>query len=198
MKRFLILIVAMMSIASGAGAQNLHNGHAYIDLGLSVKWATYNVGADSPDEYGDYYAWGETATKSSYYAKNCTTWEQEVGDISGTLQYDAATAKWGGSWRMPSLEEFNELQNNCTWEWTTLGDVKGYKVTSNINGNTIFLRFGSCLGKKVFHLGIAALFEVLFKGGIQFAGEVLKFQCGDRVKWKFRQNVIQFISIEIF
>ena len=123
-----MLIVAMMSIASGAGAQNLHNGHAYIDLGLSVKWATYNVGADSPDEYGDYYAWGETATKSSYYAKNCITWEQEVGDISGTLQYDAATAKWGGSWRMPSLEEFNELQNNCTWEWTTLGGANGYKV----------------------------------------------------------------------
>ena len=165
-----MLIVAMMSIASGAGAQNLHNGHAYIDLGLSVKWATYNVGADSPDEYGDYYAWGETATKSSYYAKNCTTWEQEVGDISGTLQYDAATAKWGGSWRMPSLEEFNELQNNCTWEWTTLGDVKGYKVTSNINGNTIFLpAAGYRAEEKLEAGGVRGMYWVSTAKGTQYA-----------------------------
>lgn len=139
MKRFLILSVVMMLLASGAGAQNLHNGYAYIDLGLSVQWATCNVGADSPEQYGDYYAWGETTTKSTYYASNCTTWKQDVGDISGALQYDAAKANWGGGWRMPTLAEFNELQDNCTWEWATLGGANGYKVISNINGNSIFL-----------------------------------------------------------
>lgn len=134
-----MLSVVMMLLASGVSAQNKHNGHAYVDLGLSVKWATCNVGADSPEHYGDYYAWGETATKSSYYASNSVTWKQDVGDISGAPQYDAATAKWGGDWRMPTLEEFNELQNSCTWEWTTCGGVKGYKVISKVNGNAIFL-----------------------------------------------------------
>lgn len=134
-----MLSVVMMLLASGVSAQNQHNGHAYVDLGLSVKWATCNVGADSPEHYGDYYAWGETATKSSYYASNSVTWKQDVGDISGAPQYDAATAKWGGDWRIPTLEEFNELQNSCTWEWTTCGGVKGYKVISKVNGNAIFL-----------------------------------------------------------
>ena len=134
-----MLSVVMVLLASGVSAQNQHNGHAYVDLGLSVKWATCNVGADSPEHYGDYYAWGETATKSSYYASNSVTWKQDVGDISGAPQYDAATAKWGGDWRMPTLEEFNELQNSCTWEWTTCGGVKGYKVISKVNGNAIFL-----------------------------------------------------------
>ena len=73
------------------------NGHECVDLGLSVKWATCNVGASSPTEYGNYYAWGETVTKSEYTKKNCKTYGISMGDISGNSSYDAARANWGGS-----------------------------------------------------------------------------------------------------
>ena len=113
-------------------------GHEYVDLGLSVKWATCNVGASSPEDYGDYYAWGETKTKSSYYEENCETYGKSIGDIKGTSR-DVAHVKWGGSWRMPTKAEFDELMNKCTWTWTTQGGHEGYKVTSRKNGNSIFL-----------------------------------------------------------
>ena len=114
-------------------------GNEYVDLGLSVKWATCNVGANSPEDYGDYYAWGETSTKSSYDDDNYETCDKDIGDIGSTSR-DVARVKWGGSWRMPTRTEFKELLNkdNCTWEWTTLNGREGYKVTSRKNGNSIF------------------------------------------------------------
>ena len=112
--------------------------HEWVDLGLSVKWATCNVGANAPEEYGDYFAWGETSPKESYTDDNCLTYGVSMTDISGNPQYDAATANWGGTWRMPTYSEQNELLNNCTWEWTTLNDVYGSKITGP-NGNSIFL-----------------------------------------------------------
>ena len=115
------------------------NGHEYVDLGLSVKWATCNVGAVKPENYGNYYAWGETTTKEFYSSANSTTYGKEMNDISGNAQYDAATANWGGDWRMPTQTEIEELINNCTWNRTTQNSVKGYKVTSKTNGNYIFL-----------------------------------------------------------
>ena len=116
------------------------NGHAYVDMGLSVKWATCNVGASTPVDYGDYFAWGETEPKSSYYPDNCETWQREIGDIGGTSR-DVAHAEWGGGWRMPTKAEFWELldEDNCTWEWTTLDGHRGYKVKSKKTGNSIFL-----------------------------------------------------------
>ena len=114
------------------------NGHGWVDLGLSVKWATCNVGASSPSDYGNYYAWGETKTKSSYPADNSRTYEVSMSDISGNTRYDAATANWGGGWRMPTKEEFEELLDKCNWQWTSQGGRKGYKVTGP-NGNSIFL-----------------------------------------------------------
>ena len=116
-------------------SQPEHNGHAYVDLGLSVKWATCNVGASSPSAYGDYFAWGETNMKLSYYEGNCSTSGVSVSDFSGNAQYDAATANWGGSWRMPTDSEMSELLYNCTWTWTG----QGYEVKSKTNGNSIFL-----------------------------------------------------------
>lgn len=120
-----------------------------VDLGLSVKWACCNVGANSPEEYGDYFAWGETSPKSSYTLENYQHWVDDDEDgvcdlgestintnISGT-QYDAATANWGGSWRMPTFDEMRELVY-CTWEKSMLNEVKGYLVTGP-NGNSIFL-----------------------------------------------------------
>ena len=120
-----------------------HNGHDWVDLGLpsGLKWATCNVGASSPSDYGDYYAWGETSTKSSYTDDNSTTYFKEIGDIAGDSTYDVARAKWHGSWRMPTMAEFEELRDsdNCTWEWTTQDGHEGYKVTSKKNGSSIFL-----------------------------------------------------------
>ena len=117
-----------------------------VDLGLSVKWATCNIGAESPEDYGDYFAWGETSSKSDYsykyyrgtedkLTKYCNKYNKTVLDLSD----DAARVNWGGSWRMPTDKEWDELVNQCFWRWTTQNGVKGYKVTSNTNGNSIFL-----------------------------------------------------------
>ena len=125
-----------------------------VDLGLSVKWASCNVGATQPWEYGGYYAWGETEEKSDYslstykycngtstsMTKYCTNSYYGTVDNKTTLEPtdDVATVKWGGAWRMPTKAEKDELRNNCTWTWTTLNGVNGYRVTGP-NGNSIFL-----------------------------------------------------------
>lgn len=114
------------------------NGHNYVDLGLSVKWADRNVGASSPSDYGSYFAWGETSTKSDYSHTNCVTDGKYLSDISGDSRYDAARANWGGSWRLPTTPECEELVDKCTWTWTTQGGHNGYEVTGP-NGNSIFL-----------------------------------------------------------
>ena len=113
-----------------------HEGHGYVDLGLpsGLKWATCNVGASNSSDYGDYFAWGKTSPKSTDVCDYHKVW----GDISGNPSLDAAAAKWGGGWRMPTKAEFQELIDNCTWTWTTHGGHHGYKVTGP-NGNSIFL-----------------------------------------------------------
>ena len=132
----------------------LVDGYECVDLGLSVKWATCNVGASKPEEYGGYYAWGETEEKSNYdwstykwcngsydtMTKYCTNSSCGTVDNKTVLdpQDDIAHVKWGGTWRMPTKAEQDELRNNCTWTWTTQNGVKGYKVTGP-NGNSIFL-----------------------------------------------------------
>ena len=137
------------------------NGHAWVDLGLpsGKKWATCNVGAAYLEEYGDYFAWGETSTKSDYSSSNCSTYGLSISqlqsqgyiDSEGNLnpQYDAATANWGGTWRMPTKAEQEELLNSCTWTWTTQNGVNGYNVEGP-SGASIFLpaagnRYGSSL-----------------------------------------------------
>ncbi|MGN0186487.1 MAG: hypothetical protein ACI392_01910 [Paludibacteraceae bacterium] len=133
------------------------NGHDYIDLGLSVKWATCNIGATTPEGYGHYYAWGETQPKDNYYwntynwcdgtqttlTKYCS--DDSYGKLGFTdkkivldLADDAANANWGGAWRMPTDAEWRELIDNCTWTWTTLNGINGYEVKGT-NGNSIFL-----------------------------------------------------------
>ncbi len=123
--------------STGKGTGTI-NGHDYVDLGLSVKWATCNVGASSPSDYGNYYAWGETSTKSSYTEDNSKTYGKDMGDIAGNPSYDAARANWGGSWRLPTEEEIDELVDRCDATWTTMNGHNGYKVTGP-NGNSIFL-----------------------------------------------------------
>ena len=122
------------------------NGHEYVDLGLpsGLKWATCNVGANKPEEHGDYYAWGEITTKSKYSKENSKTYETKMDDINGNSNYDVARAKWSGNWRTPTKKEMKELKNECIWGYTTLNGINGMKVTGP-NGNSIFLPFaGYC------------------------------------------------------
>lgn len=127
--------------------------HEAVDLGLSVKWATCNVGANSPEDYGTYYQWGEIEGVTEYnrpykyfqpieledgfkeYSPEC--WHNIVSNISGT-SYDVAHVKWGKGWRMPTRDEVDELCEMCSWEWTSVNGINGYKVTGP-NGNFIFL-----------------------------------------------------------
>ena len=122
---------------------NNHNGHEYVDLGLpsGLKWATCNVGAIKPEEYGDYFAWGEIKPKQRYDDDNYT---YKSNPETLPLSADAANVNWGGKWRMPTKAEQDELRNYCTWEWTTLNGEKGYKVISKKNGNSIFLPAAGC------------------------------------------------------
>ncbi|MBO7324047.1 MAG: InlB B-repeat-containing protein, partial [Bacteroidales bacterium] len=133
------------------------NGYEWVDLGLpsGTKWATCNVGATTPEGYGNYFAWGETSPKDNYewstyiYCNGSKTSLTKYNIISsyGTvdnkttldLSDDAARVNWGGNWRIPTGTEQDELRNNCTWTWTTQNGVNGYKVTSKTNGNSMFL-----------------------------------------------------------
>ena len=135
------LLCVLCSCGSGNSKKsNVHEGHEWVDLGLpsGLKWATCNVGASTPVDYGNYYAWGETRTKSEYWSKNSSSYGKDWGDIGGDSNRDPARANWGGSWRMPTKAEFQELVDNCTWTWTTQDGHKGYRVTGK-NGQSIFL-----------------------------------------------------------
>ena len=130
--------------------------NVYVDLGLSVKWATCNVGAYKPEGYGDLYAWGELEPKESYTWENYrfgagdelpfkrklskynTDRNRGVVDNKTTLDLvdDVANVRWGGSWRMPTLEEWTELRQNCTWTVDSINGVKGLRATSNKPGYT--------------------------------------------------------------
>lgn len=109
-----------------------------IDLGLSVKWSSCNLGAAVPSDYGNYYAWGETKPKSTFTEENYNGKHSKLQkDISRT-EFDPVYKDLGGNWRMPTENEFKELINQCTWTWTVLEGHRGYKVTGK-NGNSIFL-----------------------------------------------------------
>lgn len=124
--------------------------HEYVDLGLSVKWATCNVGATKPEEYGDYFAWGETSPKTTYAEDWSNYFDTNDGGLTFIKYYkdgglttlepanDAAHVNWGGNWRMPTKAEFEDLQNICTWNWTQKNGINGYEVKGP-NDNTIFL-----------------------------------------------------------
>lgn len=128
----------------GEGAGMEAGGEAIdLDLPSGTKWASCNVGATKPEEYGGYYAWGETEEKE-VYSQDAYMYYQNGeyvnlgSDISGT-KYDVAHVKWGGNWCMPTRDDFMELFDNCTYEWTTLNGVKGGKFTSKHTDNSIFL-----------------------------------------------------------
>ena len=151
-------------------SNGMENGYEYVNMGLSVKWATCNVGANSSEDYGDYFAWGETSTKKAF---EWSTYKWCNGSYTSLIKYnnnsvfgtvdnktqldlsdDAAQSNWGGAWRMPTHTELRELLDNCMWTWTTQNGVNGYKVTSKSNGSSIFLpAAGKCLGSSLCDIG---------------------------------------------
>ena len=159
------LVIATFSASAGcqhanstisSGDEPVINGHEYVDLGLpsGLKWATCNVGASKPEDYGNHYAWGETSTKSSYTKGNSVTYGENFSDIGGNPTYDVAREKWGSTWRLPTKAEFEELRQNCSWTWTTQNGINGYKVISKKNGNSIFLPAASfCDGTSLYGQG---------------------------------------------
>lgn len=164
MKKYYLLL-ALLLFSFSINAQ-MHNGHAYVDLGLSVKWATCNVGANNPYDKGDYFSWGDTNvykdenTNSKWiFYKWCNMFvtaltkynnNKYYGKIDGKkkldIEDDMANFNWGGNWRLPTDAELEELEAKCIWKWVEKDGVSGQLITSKINGNSIFLpASGSCL-----------------------------------------------------
>ena len=123
------IIVMAMAYAS---CKNEVNGHEYVDLGLpsGLKWATCNIGADTPEAFGNYYSWGEIETKPEYLGYNWKTNNVYMRDVSGNPNYDAATANWGSTWRMPTTAEMEELMTNCTRVSFSRKPARAVMVTS--------------------------------------------------------------------
>ena len=158
MKKIVLMALAVSLWTAGYAKVNVAEsentapaGVEAVDLGLSVKWANMNLGASKSSDYGTYYAWGETKPKK-YYSWDTYAWSK--GNAQYLIKYspsdgktqleasdDAARANWGGDWRMPTAEEYEELVNpdNCKWEWITKDGVNGYKVTGKKTGKSIFL-----------------------------------------------------------
>ena len=157
------------------------DNHEYVDLGLTsgTLWATMNVGANSPEEYGDYFAWGETTPKDVYkwdnyqwsngtrfnklikYCTNSNYGYNGFVDDKTELEPedDAATANWGSQWCMPTEEQLDELIAECNWQWTTRNGVNGSLVTSKHNGATLFLpAAGYHFGDQLYSTGTIAYY----------------------------------------
>lgn len=125
------------------------NGYDYVDLGLPSRmlWATCNLGANSPEEYGNYYAWAETETKNTYVIGN---YNYNSGIETIDASHDAATINMGGNWHIPTLDDFEELITNCTWTWTSMNEVDGCLLTGP-NGNSMFLPAAGGMGGEEVH-----------------------------------------------
>lgn len=216
MKQFNLLILAFMTFAISCYAQKSVSssstgsikGHEYVDLGLSVKWATCNVGANKPEEYGDYFAWGETRTKKDYSWKKLKYCKYKEGPItkvkfskyvggseSGIVDNklildpsdDAAHVNWGASWRMPTKEEQSELRERCDWKWTTQNGVDGFLVTSKINGKSIFLpAAGYRDGKDLRVAGFCGCYW-----SSSFCGNGVSYAAWD-IKFKFHMYLVDY------
>ncbi len=142
-----------------------------VDLGLSVCWAGYNLGANSPEQWGGFYAWGETDPKEDFvhykYVRNNSTYVNIGTNISGT-KYDAARVNWGGDWRLPTEGEANELVERCHWQPTTYKGVTGFKITGP-NGNAIFMPFAGFY--RAYGTGVAAKTEKWDNHGYYMTGK---------------------------
>ena len=157
MKKFFVMALSLLFVGTvgnakvnGTDSEPSDDVEA-VDLGLSVKWANMNVGATKDSGFGSYFAWGEVKPKQ-FYSWGTYVWSK--GDTQYPLKYtttdrktqlvpsdDAARTNWGGEWRMPTVDEFEELTDltKCDWEWITKDGINGYKVTGKKTGKSIFL-----------------------------------------------------------
>ena len=152
-KAFIYSVLLAGTVCSCLSPRHVMNymGHEYVDLGLSVVWATCNLGAEKPEDCGDNYCWGETEpiVQEVSSLSEVTSAVNRSYDYNGMAkneilrpEYDAARVQWGGYWRMPTRNEFDELSDHCTWKWTTVNGVKGCIIKSKVRGHkrdSIFL-----------------------------------------------------------
>lgn len=183
------------------------NGHEYVDLGLpsGTKWATCNIDASTPEEIGGYYAWGETEEKSLFYWSNyvhCNGTEtscHHIGDDIAGTQYDVAHVKWGGSWRLPSLESYNELMNYCTMTWVTQNNVNGILVKGP-NGATIFMPATGFRGSdRLYNFGTDGAYMASSLTSNEAQGYTFFFnseEWGCYGEWRFDGFTVRAVSID--
>lgn len=181
LKKFFATILGIVAMSSCSTTAS--RGDA-VDLGLSVKWGTCNIGATKPVEYGNYYAWGETSTKDTVYSykfltpdlehltKYCHNPRHGTPDGKSRLEKndDVASVVLGGKWRMPTKQEIEELIEKCSWSWTSINGVLGYVVTGS-NGNSIFLPASGAVGYKEKGISIVAKGTALFYWGAEISVE---------------------------
>ncbi|MDO4994918.1 MAG: hypothetical protein Q4E32_07945, partial [Bacteroidales bacterium] len=155
--KIMLATVAMMMVAAAMAQKNASaqaDKHEYVDLGLpsGTLWATCNVGASRPEDYGDYFAWGETSGynggKTDFSWKTYKWWNGAYDKLTKYCtvdnrtellpEDDAAYVNWGSSWRIPTRTQQDELRKKCTWTLTSRGGVNGYEVKGP-NGNVLFL-----------------------------------------------------------
>ena len=197
------------NLNDGGENQSVYNGHEYVDLGLpsGTLWAACNVGADKPEEYGDYFAWGETQPKSSYYwstyyycdgerdrlTKYC--YDSVYGNNGFTDHLtileaidDAATVNWGEGWRTPTREEWGELFSNTDKEFSMINDVEGWLFTAP-NGNNLFLPCADWLSGEV---------ESRTFSGVYWSSSFVDFFTGPDYAWcyYFGWNSCKIQSVE--
>ena len=159
---FVAATVDSITFSEQKPEKDVANGYDYVDLGLTsgALWATCNLGADKPEEYGDYFAWGELKHKYRYRKDNY------VGNASGKydvynileLEDDVVNKKMGGAWHIPSPAEINELKDECEWTWTSINNVNGYEVKGP-NGNTIFMPAAGVFSETLSSVGEGAIYR---------------------------------------
>lgn len=166
------------------------NGYEFVDLGLSVKWASCNIGALSPEEYGDYFAWGEIhpitkeqSISDNFYLRKVSTY-LENEDLSN--KYDVAYNSWGEAWRMPNADDFKELLESCKWTRTKFNEVEGYEVKGP-NGNSIFLPSAGMLqGGNVMNCG---------EFGYYWSSTKHDCVTNDQAKFLLLNNTVKMVSL---
>ena len=136
-----VLFFGTVANAKGNGAEGdakTPNGVEAVDLGLSVKWANMNVGAQKDSGFGSYFAWGDWSKGNTQFLVKYSVADRKTQLVPSD---DAARATWGGDWRMPTVDEYEELldPDKCKWEWTTKDGVNGYKITGKKTGKSIFM-----------------------------------------------------------
>ena len=169
----------------------------YVDLGLSVKWATCNVGATTPEGYGDYFAWGETSPKDNYYMDS---YDDDKALLNASN--DAACVNWGSAWHMPTQAEYEELYNwrNCEWERTSQNNVNGYKVTSKKEGYTgksIFLPAAGYRDYKLVDAGSKGYYRLntLISPDVPFCVHTIYFEYDGDVYWEWNSETYAGLPI---